>query len=169
METALTSTPGVRWHKGMSRENTIAMLAGHDLALGWRAQHGVPRALAALALLLLFRFVANWIGVYLVLLVGREDMAGQLSILVLPFSMITNIFVATSGLPGWLRMIAEWNPVSAVASAVRDLFGSTIPAGAGVDVPLPLQHPVLATLLWSAVLLFVFVPLAVRRFTSHGR
>ena len=37
MEQALTFTPGVHWHKGQSRDKALAMLAGHDLALGWRA------------------------------------------------------------------------------------------------------------------------------------
>ncbi len=36
MERALTTTAGVYWHKGKSREQALAMLAGHDLALGWR-------------------------------------------------------------------------------------------------------------------------------------
>jgi glycosyltransferase involved in cell wall biosynthesis len=36
MERALTTTPGVFWHKGTSRERALAMLANHDLALGWR-------------------------------------------------------------------------------------------------------------------------------------
>jgi len=145
----------------------LAMMVGVGLTTGWRIHDGLARALAALALLLLFRFVMNWVGIYLGLLVGKEDIAGQLSVLVFPIGMVTNVFVPTGGLPGWLRVIAEWNPISAVAAATRDLFGNPRPVTGGT--PWPLHHPVLATLGWSALLLAVFVPLAVRRFTTHGR
>lgn len=37
MERALTSTKGVIWHRAMPRTRALAMLAEHDLALGWRA------------------------------------------------------------------------------------------------------------------------------------
>jgi ABC-2 type transport system permease protein len=145
----------------------LAMMVGVGLTTGWRIHDGPVRALAALALLLLLRFVMNWVGIYLGLLVGKEDIAGQLSVLVFPIGMVTNVFVPTDGLPGWLRVISQWNPISAVAAATRDLFGNPHPTDAGA--PWPLHHPVLATLGWSALLLAVFVPLAVRRFTSHGR
>jgi ABC-2 type transport system permease protein len=36
-------------------------------------------------------------------------------------------------------------------------------------VALPLQHPVIATLLWSAALLVIFVPLAVHRYRTVNR
>ncbi|RAG85236.1 ABC transporter permease [Streptacidiphilus pinicola] len=145
----------------------LAMMVGVGLTTGWRIHDGVPRALAALALLLLFRFVMNWVGIWLGLLVGREDIAGQLSVLVFPIGMVTNVFVPTGGLPAWLRLVAEWNPISAVAAATRELFGNAHPLGA--DAPWPLRHPVVATLAWSALLLAVVGPLAVRRFTTHGR
>jgi ABC-2 type transport system permease protein len=137
------------------------------LAAGWRIHDGLPRAVAALGLLLLFRFVTNWVGIYLGVLVGKEDVAGQLGLLVFPLGMITNVFVPTAGMPAWLRVIADWNPVSAIAAACRDLFGNAGPATAGA--PWPLQHPIPATLAWSAVLLAVFAPLAVREFSTHGR
>jgi ABC-2 type transport system permease protein len=79
--------------------------------------------------------------------------------------MVTNVFVPTDGMPAWLRAVAEWNPISAAAAAARDLFGNAAPAGS----PWPLHHPVLATLGWCALLLAVFAPLAVRKFTTHGR
>jgi hypothetical protein len=60
-------------------------------------------------------------------------------------------------------VVAEWNPVSALTQAARELFGNV---GAGVPVPdvWSLQHPVLYTLLWVALILAVFVPLAVRQY-----
>lgn len=81
--------------------------------------------------------------------------------------MVSNVFVPTAGMPGWLRAIAEWNPVSCATAACRTLFGDD--AGAAATSPWTLVHPVAATLGWCAVLLLVFVPLAVRTFSRHGR
>ncbi|MER5427137.1 hypothetical protein [Streptosporangium roseum] len=44
---------------------------------------------------------------------------------------------------------------------MRELFGNTRPAIPGPDV-WPLRHAVVASLLWSALLLAVFVPLSTR-------
>jgi ABC-2 type transport system permease protein len=65
-------------------------------------------------------------------------------------------------MPDWLRVLADWNPLSASVAACRQLFGNPGPVAA--HPALPLAHPVAATLAWSAVLLAVFVPLSVRRF-----
>jgi hypothetical protein len=70
--------------------------------------------------------------------------------------------VPTAGMPGWLQTIANWNPVSAVTAAVRTLFGSPNPS-AQLQA-WPMQHPVLASLAWSAVILAIFVPLAAHLF-----
>lgn len=63
-------------------------------------------------------------GIYLGLLIGKEETAAQASILVFPVTMLSNVFVPTAGMPAWLRAIADWNPVSALAAASRQLFGT---------------------------------------------
>lgn len=145
---------------------TVVMVAC-GLAVGWRIHHGLLRALAAFGLLLLVRYALSWAGVYLGLLVKNEETADQMMPLIFPLSMLSNSFVPTAGMPAWLRVISDWNPVSATVAALRELFGDPgAPAG---HVALPLRHPVPATLLWSAVLLVVFVPLTVRRYRSLNR
>ena len=145
----------------------LAAMIGVGLAVGWRAHDGLGRAAAAFCLLLLLRFCLIWLGFFLGLLCGREEIAAQAGILVFPIGMVSNVFVPTAGMPGWLRAIAEWNPVSCAAAACRTLFGDN--AGAAATSPWTLVHPVAATLGWCAVLLLVFVPLAVRTFSRHGR
>jgi ABC-type multidrug transport system permease subunit len=80
-------------------------------------------------------------------------------VLFLPLTFVSNAFVPTQGMPGWLQPIAEWNPMSALAAASRSLFGNPNPA-ASVQA-WPMQHPELAVIGWSTVLLAVFAPLAV--------
>jgi len=73
------------------------------------------------------------------------------------------IGVPTNNFPAPLKFIANWNPVSAVTQAARDLFGNTNPALRAPD-SWSLQHPVLYTLAWIVILLLVFVPLSVRQY-----
>ena len=131
------------------------------LLIGWRIERGAGYALAALALVAGFQFAATWIGMYLGLLIGNEEAASQASVLVFPVTMLSNVFVPTSGMPPWLRAIADWNPVSALAAAMRELFGNpTVPANG----TWPLMHPVLACAGWLVLLLAVFVPLCTARY-----
>jgi ABC-2 type transport system permease protein len=131
------------------------------LAVGWRIERGAGYAIGALALVAAFQFTATWIGMYLGLVLGSEEAASQASILTFPVTMVSNVYVPTSGMPAWLRAIADWNPVSALAAALRELFGNpTAPA----DGAWPLLHPVVASVGWLVLLLAVFVPLCSARF-----
>jgi len=72
--------------------------------------------------------------------------------------------VRSQTLPGPLEAFADWNPVSALVQAARELFGNT--GSAPVPDVWPMQHPVLTVLLGRVVLLAVLVPLCLRRFAS---
>jgi ABC-2 type transport system permease protein len=142
----------------------VMMLCG--LAVGWRIREGLIRALLALILLALFQFAMTWVGMYLGQLLGTEEAAGQASILVLPLGMVSNVFVPTSGMPGWLRLIADWNPISAVSTAVRELFGNP---SAPTNGAWPLEHPLTASIGWIVIILAVFVPLATASYARTSR
>ncbi|MEV0784600.1 ABC transporter permease [Streptomyces sp. NPDC050423] len=139
------------------------ILAG--LAVGWRIEGGPAAALAAFGLLLLFRFATAWVGCWLGLLIRSEEAAGQLGSATFILPLLSSAYIPTGNLPGPLRTLAEWNPISAAAAAARDLFGNAAPAA---DAAWPVAHPVAGTLLWSAVLLSVAVPLSVRRYARGG-
>jgi ABC-2 type transport system permease protein len=139
----------------------FVLMALCGLAVGWRFHRGIGAALTALGLLLLFQLAITWVGMFVGLWLGNEEAAAQLSILALPVAMMSNIFVPTSGMPGWLRFIADRNPASALTAALRQLFGNPTAPTNGAWV---LEHPVPATLIWSALLLAVFIPLATARY-----
>ena len=89
---------------------------------------------------------------------------------IMPLTFISNAFVPLENLPGPLQTFAEWNPVSALTQAARELFGNSRGRGAvgGRDQrrsdAWSLQNPVLYTLIWIVVILAVFVPLSVRQY-----
>jgi ABC-2 type transport system permease protein len=143
------------------------IMAACGLAVGWRPHDGAASAVAAFALILLFRYAMSWAGVYLGLVLKDDKTVDNLAPLIFPFTMIANTFVPTTHMPAWLRAIADWNPVSAVTAACRQLFGN--PAAATAHAVWPLQHPVTATLAWSATLLAAFATLSVRRFIASGQ
>lgn len=144
---------------------SLFLMALCGLAVGWRIDNGAGHAVMALGLLMAFQIAMTWVGMYLGLVLGTEETASQASILLFPITGLSNVFVPTSGMPAWLRTIADWNPVSAVAAAIRQLFGSpTTPANGAW----PLEHPVIASLGWIALLLAVFVPLCTARY-ARGR
>ncbi|MFI5049392.1 MAG: hypothetical protein ACHQEA_05950 [Gaiellales bacterium] len=64
-----------------------------------------------------------------------------------------------------LQTVAEWNPVSTLAAAVRTLFGN--PTALPANPPWPLEHPVICSIAWCAVILAVVVPLTLWRYRSR--
>jgi ABC-type multidrug transport system permease subunit len=86
-------------------------------------------------------------------------------ILVWPFAFLSNAFVATATMPGWLAAVAEWNPLAATVTAVRRLFGNPVGAGGGW----PTEHALLLAVVWPVVIGAVFAVLSVRRYQALSR
>jgi ABC-2 type transport system permease protein len=143
----------------------VLMLSG--LVVGWGVHSSVGEFLVAIALMLAFTFAMAWIGVLLGLMVKTVEVAQQLGFLVIfPLTFLSNAFVPTETLPGVLQPIAEWNPISALVAATRELFGNPNPFPSD---SFPGEHALLLSVLWTAGLLVVFAPLAVRRYRSIDR
>jgi ABC-2 type transport system permease protein len=145
-----------------------AVVAGVGLAIGWRIHSSLADAAVAFGLALLFGYAFTWLGACLGMVLRSPEAAQQMGfVLFLPLTFVSNAFVPTQAMPGWLQPIAEWNPMSAVAAASRHLFGNPNPA-ASVQA-WPMQHPELAVIGWSVVLLMVFAPLAVHLYRRKAR
>jgi ABC-type multidrug transport system permease subunit len=97
-----------------------------------------------------------------------EGVQGIAFIVIFPITFIASTFVPTSTLPSVLRTIAEWNPTSSLANALRHLFGN--PGGiAPPGAAWPLAHPIAYTLLWAAAIVLVCAPLAVAQYQRSIR
>ncbi|MGR7025374.1 ABC transporter permease [Geodermatophilus sp. URMC 62] len=141
---------------------SIVVMSVTGLIVGWRIHSSALEALAGFALLLLFAYAMSWLMATVGLLVRTPEVVQQASFIVIfPLTFIANTFVPTNNFPTLLKVIADWNPVSAVVQAARQLFGNTAPVLETSDA-WSLQHPVLYTVIWSVLLLVVFVPLSVR-------
>jgi ABC-type multidrug transport system permease subunit len=94
-----------------------------------------------------------------------EAVNGVMFTVLFPITFLANTFAPTEPMPKWLRVMAEWNPVSSLAQATRELWGNG-PA-APPDAQLPLHHPVLATILWSVAMTAVLAPFALRAYARR--
>jgi ABC transporter DrrB family efflux protein len=136
---------------------TIVALTG--LAIGWRPEDGIARMLAGFGVFLLFAFAMSWFCASIgIVSKGPESAQGVGLVILFPLAFVSNSLVPTQHMPSVLRTIADWNPVSAVTAAARELFGNPNPSA--LSGAWPMQHPVATSLLWSLVILAVCAPLA---------
>jgi ABC-2 type transport system permease protein len=146
--------------------STIVALTG--LAIYWRTSTSLVEVLAGFGIVLLFSYAFHWMASCLGLAVaGPESAEGIAFIEMIPLAFVSNVLVPAQGMPARLRTIAIWNPVSAVASACRELFGNPNPSA--LLHAWPMQHPTAASLIRSLAILAVSVPLAGRLYRRRTR
>jgi ABC-2 type transport system permease protein len=143
----------------------VLMLSG--LLVGWTVRTDVASFLAGVGLLLLFAMAMSAIGVWLGMQVPTVEVANQVAFTtIFPITFLSTVFVPPQGLPDWLRPFAEWNPVSTLSTAIRELWGNPNPfASTGLQA----EEPVLVTLGWLVLIVAVFTPLAIAKYRSISR
>jgi ABC-2 type transport system permease protein len=142
----------------------IVLMSLCGLVVGWRIRGSLVDAVAGYALMVAFSFAVIWLGVLLgSLLPSPEAVQGVAFAAIFPITFIASTFVPVETLPGVLRTVAEWNPVTAVAEALRSLFGNP-GADFGASAPWSLQHPVLYSVIWIVGIVAVCAPLAIRAY-----
>jgi ABC transporter DrrB family efflux protein len=142
----------------------IMVMSATGLLVGWRIRSSVGEAIGGFLLLLVFAYAISWIMAWVGLIVPSVEVVNNASFVVIfPLTFIANTFVPTDNFPAPLKFVANWNPVSSVTQAARQLFGN-IPASAPVPDYWSLRHPVIYTLGWVVLLLLIFIPLSVRQY-----
>ncbi|MGW7086046.1 ABC transporter permease [Streptomyces sp. NPDC054871] len=142
---------------------TVVSLVG--LGVGWRPHEGVLRTAAGFGVLLAFIYTMLWVGILLgTTQKNVESIDGTGALVLVVFSFLSNAYVGVSGLPSWLRPVAEWNPVTSVITTCRRLWGND-PAGAAGG-GFPSHHPGLVTAITLSVLLVIAVAGSVRGFRN---
>lgn len=145
---------------------TVTVIAG--LIVGWRIHTGPADVLLAVGLALLFAYASAWAGACVGLIARGAESAQAVGLtVIMPLALTSNAFISTARLTPWLRDVANWNPISALAAATRQLLGNPDPAAAIRSWPM--QHPELASALWSLTLIAVLVPLAVWLYVRRSR
>jgi ABC-type multidrug transport system permease subunit len=145
----------------------VVVMSLTGLVVGWRIHTSFAEALGGFALLLLFSYAFSWVMAWVGLMVPTVEIVQNASFIILfPLTFVASTFVPLQSLPGPLRAFAEWNPVTTLSEACRNLFGNVPdnPALRQISDAWSIEHPALYTLLWAGVVLLVFVPLATRQY-----
>ena len=105
------------------------------LLMGFRSGAGAPAWLAVTGILILFTLMLTWIAVIAGLSAKTTDGVSAFSypLIFLPF--ISSAFVPTDTMPGPVRVFAEYQPVTSIVNAIRDLFTQQ-PVGADIWIAL---------------------------------
>jgi ABC transporter DrrB family efflux protein len=142
---------------------SIVVMAVTGLLVGWRIHTSVLEAAGGFLVLLGFAYAMSWLMAQVGLLVRTPEVVNNASFIVIfPITFVANTFVPLETFPPVLKTFAEWNPVSAVVQAARNLFGNSF----GAPDVWSLQNPVLYPAIWGVAILAVFVPLSVRTFRN---
>ncbi|WP_436319043.1 ABC transporter permease [Streptomyces microflavus] len=147
---------------------TLVVLAGVALIVGWRTHENIGKVLCGFLLLLLLGYAFSWIGALIGLSVRTPEAATSGGLIWLfPLTFISNAFVPVTGMPTFLQHVAEWNPFSATVAGARELFGNTMPGvPKSITGAWPMEHPIIASVIWSVLIIVVFRSLAVRKYRS---
>jgi ABC-2 type transport system permease protein len=107
---------------------TVSVLVG--LVLGFRPAGGVGGVVLGVLLIVLFAFSFSWVWTTMGLLARKPETVMSVSgLALLPLTFLSNLFVDTHTMPGWLSAAVQVNPVTHVVAAVRGLMSGTATAG----------------------------------------
>jgi oleandomycin transport system permease protein len=133
---------------------SIALLLGVGALLGFRIDTSLLSLLGAVALLLVFALGFSWVSVLVGLLAKDPEKVQLFGFTALfPVTFVSNVFVPTDTMPGWLQAFVDVNPVTILSDATRALM-------LGGQV----AKPVMGSLLWASAIVLVFAPLSVWAF-----
>ncbi len=137
--------------------------------VGWRPQTSFPKVLLTFTFLLAFGYALSWIGIFVGLTAKDARVVQNVSFLVtFPLTFLSNAFAPTTGMPRALQYFAEWNPVSTMVAACRELFGMTNRFGVTAG-SYPSEHPLTMSLIYMLLVMAVFIPLSVRTYSNSAK
>ena len=143
----------------------LALAAGATVAIayavGFRLHGSVLSGLAAFGLVILFGFAFEWVFITIGLFAGSGQAAQAMGMIVFPFAFISSAYIAVSTMPGWLQVFAKHQPLTDMVDSVRAL---TLGGRATAVLGHPASHYLTGSLLWTAGILAVAVPLAIWRY-----
>lgn len=146
----------------------FVMMTGCAFLVGLRPTTGLSDIVWAFTLILSFSWAMCWVGALIGLHASSPGAASGLTMApTFLVAFVSNVHVDPASMPTVLRLAAEWNPLSAVVTAVRELLGTT------AETPPPgvptLQYPIVTTVVLTILLFVVLVPWSVRRFSTMTR
>jgi ABC-2 type transport system permease protein len=147
----------------------LAVMGIAGFVVGWRPTSGLPQVMLGFLFLLLFGYALSWTGIFVGLCARDARVVQNVSfIITFPLTFLSNAFAPTTGMPRPLQYVAEWNPVSTMVAACRQLFGLENQFGATAG-SFPSEHPLVMSLIYMVLIMVIFVPLSVRKYKNSSK
>jgi ABC-2 type transport system permease protein len=144
----------------------LAVMGMAGYLVGWRPTSGLLKVALAFLFLLFFGYALSWVGIYIGLSARDARVVQNVSFLVtFPLTFLSNAFAPTTGMPRPLQYVAEWNPVSTMVAACRQLFGLENQFGATAG-SFPSENPLTMSLIYMAIIMIIFVPMSVKKYKN---
>jgi ABC-2 type transport system permease protein len=144
----------------------LAVMGAAGYLVGWRPTSGLLQVVLAFLFLLFFGYALSWVGIYIGLSARDARVVQNVSFLVtFPLTFLSNAFAPTTGMPRPLQYVAEWNPVSTMVAACRQLFGLENQFGATAG-SFPSENPLTMSFIYMAIIMIIFVPLSVKKYKN---
>ena len=144
----------------------LAVMGIAGFVVGWRPSSGVFSIAIGFLFLLFFGYALSWVGIYIGLSARDARVVQNVSFLVtFPLTFLSNAFAPTTGMPRPLQYVAEWNPVSTMVAACRQLFGLENEFGATAG-SFPSENPLTMSLIYMAIIMIIFVPMSVKKYQN---
>lgn len=147
----------------------IAVMGTAGYLVGWRPTSGLLKIGLGFLMLLLFGYALSWAGIFSGLIAKDARVVANISFLfTFPLTFLSNAFASTTTMPKPLQYVAEWNPVSTMVAAVRQLFGFHNIFGV-TKSSFPSTHPLQTSLIYMVLIMGIFIPLSVRRYKNTNK
>jgi ABC-2 type transport system permease protein len=132
--------------------------------VGWRPTSGALSVAIGFLFLLFFGYALSWVGIFVGLSASDARVVQNVSFLVtFPLTFLSNAFAPTTGMPRALQYFAEWNPVSTMVAACRELFGLENQFGATAG-SFPSENPLVTSFIYMLIIMAIFIPISVRKY-----
>ena len=142
----------------------LAVMGIAGYVVGWRPTSGALSVAIGFLFLLSFGYALSWVGIYVGLSASDARVVQNVSfIITFPLTFLSNAFAPTTGMPRALQYFAEWNPVSTMVAACRELFGLENEFGATAG-SFPSENPLITSFIYMIIIMVTFIPISVRKY-----
>jgi ABC transporter DrrB family efflux protein len=142
----------------------LAVMGIAGYVVGWRPTSGALSVAIGFLFLLSFGYALSWVGIYVGLSASDARVVQNVSfIITFPLTFLSNAFAPTTGMPRALQYFAEWNPVSTMVAACRELFGLENEFGATAG-SFPSENPLITSFIYMIIIMVIFIPISVRKY-----
>jgi ABC transporter DrrB family efflux protein len=142
----------------------LAVMGIAGYVVGWRPTSGALSVAIGFIFLLSFGYALSWVGIYVGLSASDARVVQNVSfIITFPLTFLSNAFAPTTGMPRALQYFAEWNPVSTMVAACRELFGLENEFGATAG-SFPSEYPLITSFFYMIIIMVIFIPIRVRKY-----